>query len=53
MNQASSGINFASLEGDPELIGAQPEKMIVDKAKGNERKKANFLLMGVRSGGLF
>ena len=52
INQASSGINFASLEGDLESVSAQPDKIIETKAKDNGRKKGNFLFMGLREGSL-
>ena len=53
INQASSGISFASLECGPESISAQPDKIIVAKAKGNERKKDNFLFIGLREGSFY
>ena len=49
MIQASSGINLAwSEEFDLRLSEAQPDKMIVAKKKGNQRRKEQVFFMGLR-----
>ena len=49
MSQASSGINLAwSEEFGFRLSEAQPDKMIVAKKKGNQRRKEQVFFMGLR-----
>lgn len=49
MNQASLGINLAwSEEFRSRLSEAQPDKMIVAKKKGNQRRKQRVFFMELR-----